>query len=84
MGRPCVSACHPNWRDLAACRGMGPKLFFPGHGEDTSQAKVVCKGCPVREPCLNDALDNGEHFGVWGGTSERERDAIRARRRKVA
>jgi len=30
--------------------------------------------------CLADALDNHTEFGVWGGTTERERRALLKRR----
>ena len=33
----------------------------------------MCRGCVVREDCLEYALANGEKFGIWGGMSERER-----------
>jgi len=33
----------------------------------------VCTGCPVRAQCLEHALAHDERYGVWGGTSERER-----------
>jgi hypothetical protein len=36
----------------------------------------VCAGCEVRAECLQDALDNNELFGVWGGLSERERRVL--------
>jgi len=40
----------------------------------------VCKGCEVREQCLDYALANGEKFGIWGGLSERERRRLRRQR----
>lgn len=67
-----VEAVHP-WRSDAACAGMRADLFFPGRGESPAEAKAVCRGCPVRDACLADALEGGERFGVWGGLSERER-----------
>ena len=47
--------------------------FFPEKGGSTRQAKAVCLMCPVREVCLEYALDNEERHGIWGGVSERER-----------
>lgn len=64
-----------------ACAGMDPDLFFP-HALATRElefAKRVCAGCPVREVCLQDALDRGEQYGVWGGLSEDERRSLRRR-----
>ena len=73
---------HPtdNWQDLANCLGVDPDLFFPERGASTKEAKEVCRGCVVREDCLEYALANGEKFGIWGGLSERERRRIRRQR----
>lgn len=75
------------WQKRAACLGVDPKLFFPKRGDSTADAKAVCRGCPVRQICLDTAMaageGEGERFGIWGGLSERERRRIRARRRKV-
>src|ERR1700739_605766 len=59
--------------------GVDPDLFFPERGASTREAKEVCRGCVVREDCLEYALANGEKFGIWGGLSERERRKIRRR-----
>ncbi|MDH6697916.1 WhiB family transcriptional regulator [Streptomyces sp. MAA16] len=78
-----------NWRDHAACRTEDPELFFPIGTSgpavmQAEQAKRVCGGCPVREQCLRWALDAGDCLGVWGGTDENERRALRARKRRQA
>ncbi|MEV6809918.1 WhiB family transcriptional regulator [Streptomyces sp. NPDC051129] len=75
-----------NWRDHAECRTEDPDLFFPigttGPAQvQTQQAKAVCGRCPVREQCLGWALDSGQIVGVWGGTTELERQALRRRAR---
>lgn len=69
----------PAWHQRAACRGMGAEGFFPIRGEVMKfrQARVVCEGCEVRSECLGAALDTNERTGVWGGTSDRERRALR-------
>jgi WhiB family transcriptional regulator, redox-sensing transcriptional regulator len=74
-----------DWRDLAACRDRDPELFFPiGNAGPTlrqvAQAKQICAGCTVRTPCLEWALASGQEAGVWGGTSEDERHALRRMR----
>lgn len=71
------------WQDYANCMGVDPDLFFPERGASTREAKEVCKGCVVREDCLEYALAGGEKFGIWGGLSERERRRIR-RQRSIA
>jgi WhiB family redox-sensing transcriptional regulator len=69
---------------FGACRGTDPDVFFPDRGESLEPAKQVCAECVVRDECLEHALANGERFGVWGGTSERERRRIRRQRRGTA
>jgi WhiB family redox-sensing transcriptional regulator len=68
------------WQDEANCLGVDPDLFFPERGASTREAKEVCRGCVVRDACLEFALANGEKFGIWGGMSERERRRIRRQR----
>jgi WhiB family redox-sensing transcriptional regulator len=66
--------------DKGMCRGLDPDMFFPERGGPTREAKVVCQACAVRDECLEYALDNAEKFGIWGGTSERERRQLRRTR----
>ena len=73
-----------DWRNSAACRTEDPDLFFPIGTSgpallQTEQAKAVCRRCPVREQCLQWALRTGQSTGVWGGTSEEERRALKRR-----
>ncbi|MER5601132.1 WhiB family transcriptional regulator [Streptomyces sp. NPDC002265] len=73
-----------SWRERAACRDVDPDLFFPiGTAGLTlvqiDEAKAVCARCPVRERCLQWALDVGQVEGIWGGTTESERRATRRR-----
>jgi WhiB family redox-sensing transcriptional regulator len=77
-----------DWRDMAACRNEDPDLFFPIGTSgpsllQTEQAKAVCRRCPVREQCLRWALETRDCLGVWGGTSENERRALRRRRQRA-
>ncbi len=68
------------WQLQANCLGVDPDLFFPERGASTREAKEVCRGCVVKDDCLEYALANGEKFGIWGGMSERERRRIRRAR----
>ncbi|MGY4923644.1 WhiB family transcriptional regulator [Streptomyces sp. 900105755] len=73
-----------SWRERAACQDVDPDLFFPiGTAGLTlvqiDEAKAVCTRCPVRERCLQWALDVGQVEGIWGGTTESERRAMRRR-----
>lgn len=69
-----------SWHAQANCLGVDPDLFFPERGASTKEAKAVCRGCVVREECLEHALAVGERHGIWGGLSERERRRIRRQR----
>jgi len=73
-----------SWRQKGACRGLDPAIFYPASEEDAAEAKAVCATGPVREPCLEWALVNREHDGVWGGATERERRRMIRQRRKSA
>ncbi|MEW2273703.1 WhiB family transcriptional regulator [Streptomyces griseofuscus] len=75
-----------NWREHAECRYEDPDLFFPIGSTGPAQvqaeeAKKVCQRCPVRQECLDWALDTGQGIGVWGGTTELERRRLRRRAR---
>jgi WhiB family redox-sensing transcriptional regulator len=73
-----------DWRHHALCRDEDPELFFPigttgPAATQVEQAKVVCQRCPAVEPCLTWAVETGQDAGVWGGTSEDERRALKRR-----
>lgn len=62
-----------------ACVDADPDIFFPEHGTGPNAnklAKAICRGCVVREECLQDALNHGEQYGVWGGLSTPERSRL--------
>lgn len=65
--------------DDAACRGLDPELFYAESGAAIVRAKSLCGQCEVRERCLEWAIRR-EEFGVWGGTTARERAALRRER----
>ena len=71
-----------DWRDHSACRDTDPDLFFPvgttGPAiEQIDTAKAVCRQCDVQKDCLDYALATNQDSGIWGGTSEEERRALR-------
>jgi WhiB family transcriptional regulator, redox-sensing transcriptional regulator len=74
-----------------ACSNVDPELFYPQEIEvnktkviskytNLAAAKKICSECPLKLKCLEYALNNGE-IGVWGGTTEHQRDDLRGRRR---
>ncbi|MEV5242959.1 WhiB family transcriptional regulator [Streptomyces cinnamoneus] len=71
-------------RPRPACGDEDPELFFPIGNTGPAllqieEAKAVCRRCPLMESCLQDALERGEAFGVWGGTDEDDRRRIKRR-----
>ena len=77
---------HWEWQLEAACRGDSEPFFHPfGEREPSrsrreARAKAICARCPVLERCREQALASREPYGVWGGLSESERDALLRRR----
>ena len=78
-----------DWQMQGACRGEDPDVFFHPEGERgparaarERAAKAICASCPVIAQCAAHALAVREPYGVWGGLSEDDREAIYARRRQ--
>jgi WhiB family redox-sensing transcriptional regulator len=77
------------WRTHAACKGLtGPNYeWFPPRGrrsnvENSTQRLLdICHKCPVELECRDFAIKFGEP-GIWGGTSSRQRRAIKKQRAK--
>ena len=67
------------WMIFANCGDQEPSTFFPKDGAGVDIAKRICMGCVVREDCLEYAIVTKQDYGVWGGTSERERRKISAK-----
>ncbi len=70
------------WSHRAACLDADPAVFFPEAADDGTNAKTICARCPVVEACLNYALVNRQHHGVWGGLSEHQREQLHRRHLK--
>ena len=69
------------WRFDGACVGLDQSLWFPSTGHRPTKALVVCGGCPVRRECAEYALEQNQHWGVWGGLTERQRFDVKRHRR---
>jgi len=73
------------WRSRALCAGHPERAnWFGDFPEQTDRAVAVCCACPVREPCLEFALDTQEALGVWGGTTPKERRRLLKLRARAA
>ena len=78
------------WHQQAACKGQ-THIFFPSdtaEGDQTNykmikrrteRAKEICFSCPVQRECFQEAMYSREFYGVWGGSTEKERETIRKR-----
>lgn len=66
------------WWQEAMCKDADPRWFFPeGEQRNSYQlARQYCARCPVALQCLQDALSIPGTFGMWGGTTQNERERI--------
>lgn len=65
---------------LCSSGQFDPDLWFAGQDDhpSTAQALSVCGQCPVRQTCLEYALDERWLYGIWGGTTSRQRTRLRS------
>lgn len=68
-----LATLRPGWMKDARCKEHPDVNFFPARGQKTIAPRAVCDRCLVRCECLQFALD-GELAGIWGGTSEQQRN----------
>lgn len=72
------------WRADANCVGLALAMF-PEQGNGSTEqvltefkrARRVCDNCTVQIECLRFALENDEQYGMWGGTTPRQRRALK-------
>lgn len=73
-----------DWQAKAACEGMNLNSFFPDMDFLVEpEVLIACGRCPVKENCLNWAMEHGEEFGVWGGMTEEQRRKIGNKQTRV-
>ena len=82
------------WGPQSVCRKLPTsklnRLFFGDHGDSGEEnrevneaAKVFCRRCPVKEPCLQKAITTGDiYVGVRGEKSPGQLQSLRAKHRK--
>ncbi|WP_051753864.1 WhiB family transcriptional regulator [Streptomyces achromogenes] len=79
FGAPLVALGIPPFvweaRERLLCRD-DPDAFF-ADGVRPRQARALCAGCAYLDPCRVYAVERPELVGVWGGTTTRERQALR-------
>lgn len=73
-------AMQPAWKSEAACREADLDDFFADESDTVrvGRALSLCRDCPVIEECLAQAMGTpGPTYGVYGGTTARQRRAMR-------
>lgn len=58
-----------DWQDDALCAQTDPEVFFPARGGLTVDAKRICAACPVRDKCLEWAMEAKPMYGMYAGLS---------------
>ena len=71
------------WQFKGLCRTTNPDTFFHPEGERgpsrrrrDARAKAIREQCPVIQQCREHALAVQEPYGVWGGMTEEDREAV--------
>lgn len=71
------------WQHRGLCRTSNPEVFFHPEGERgparrwrNERAVAICQRCPVLAECREHGLRVREPYGVWGGLTEEDREAI--------
>lgn len=71
---------YPHFTGTEPCATVGSDHFFTTDEQpaytNLPMVKAICRGCDMRDACLNYALHTAVH-GIWGGTTEHERQAVR-------
>ncbi len=75
-------APYPRFTGEQQCAGHETDVFFPDSGTSIGHrdAVEICAGCPFAAPCLAFAVDRAWVAGIWAGTTQKERQRLRALR----
>lgn len=66
-----------DWWEQASCAQVDPELWYPEVTDPDPAPYLICDACPVRQECLQDAIDTGDiYFGIRGGLSPRRRKEL--------
>lgn len=77
--KPTTTTHHTNpnrWQTQANCLGKN-HLMFPRKHKDIeylTEARKLCNTCPVKQPCLQEALQYpaADMHGIWAGLTSRQ------------
>ena len=64
------------WEALTACRINNADMFPVRNDKQRAVADKVCSQCDYNTECLLIGIAHDNKYGVWGGTSEKEREAL--------
>ena len=64
--------------------GFFPSTEDPDHPAVRAVKDFYCHNCPVRDECLQWALDTQSDWGIFGGTTGLERKLMRKSKRRFA
>jgi len=73
-------------KELPACQVTDPEIWFADIDVGFNHARLAkkfCSACPVKKQCAEYAIAALEPHGIWGGTTPRERIAVRTEKRSV-
>lgn len=80
-----LKALWPEWHRYANCLGVDVRDYFGASSHtdrpaytmaEIKKAQSLCRQCPVFRECLQHALDFHEEYGVWAGTTRKQRVSI--------
>ena len=75
------------WETAHCANTIFPDLFFPTSLEEVQASepliKQICQDCPMKQECLQMALDAKDFNGYFGGVSPEERRKMSAHRSRV-
>jgi len=83
-----MASLYPDWHTEARCLGESEAIFFGASDPEVrptytlgmiKQARELCSVCPVARECLKSALMNREQYGVWAGSTTKQRHEMLAR-----
>lgn len=66
------------------CAQVGGEWWFPDKEDNNITAQIarsICARCPHKVECAEWGIAN-EDYGVWGGLTRKDREHIRALRRR--
>ena len=72
-----------DWKEGKPCSDYPEEFYAEGRRAQKEAAQVCQLMCPAQERCLLYALEADERFGVWGGTTELERERLRKKKKKA-